>query len=87
MGSQAALDAPHTAVVGRVVVIVSQEVQQAVQGENLQLSGIGVPRLARLPPRGHRRDDDIAKESRRARRRPHANSRGLRRGPAEAASR
>jgi hypothetical protein len=38
--AQPPFEARHTAAVGRVVVIVSQEVQQAMQGQDFQLSSI-----------------------------------------------
>ena len=44
------------------LVIVPQEVQQAVQSQNSELDRIAVARLARLPPRDTSRNDDIAQK-------------------------
>ena len=60
MRAQPALRRAHAAAILRVVVIVAQQVQQAVEREDLQLGPLGVPRLARLPPRDAARDHDVA---------------------------
>ena len=49
VGAQAALQPRHPAAVGRVVVIVTQQVEKAVERQDLQLVGIGMPGFARLP--------------------------------------
>jgi hypothetical protein len=52
--AKAALDALHAASIGRVVVIVSEQVQQPMQSQHLELGGVGVPCFARLPSRSGR---------------------------------
>jgi hypothetical protein len=43
-------------------VIVSEEVQEAMQGEDLVLGELGVARISRLTPRDASRDDDLAEK-------------------------
>jgi hypothetical protein len=47
--AEPALEARHSSAVGRVVVIVTDQVQKAVQSQDLELLGVGMPRFARLP--------------------------------------
>jgi hypothetical protein len=60
LAPQAALDAQHPAVV--TLVIVAEEVQQAVQRKDLQLGQLRVVRVARLTPRDASGDDDVSQE-------------------------
>ena len=60
LAAQAALDAAHPAAVA--LVIVAEQVQQAVEREDAQLGQLGVARRARLTPRDAARDDDVAQK-------------------------
>src|SRR5712671_6947435 len=60
LSPQPALDALHAPVVA--LVIVAQEVQQPVQGQDSDLGAFGVAGLARLAPRHASGDDDVAEE-------------------------
>ena len=58
--TQPPLDPPHQAVVS--LVVVADEMQEAVEGENPKLSEIRVTGRARLPPRDAASDDDVSEE-------------------------
>jgi len=60
LAQQPLLDPAHAAVVARV--IVAEQVQQAVQRENLQFGELRVPCVARLTAGDAAGDDDVAQE-------------------------
>ena len=63
-GAKAALEPPHPPAVGRVVVIVTDQVEEAVQGQDLQFLTVGMPRLARLAAGAPGRDGDVGRRER-----------------------
>lgn len=58
LAAQAALDTQHPAIV--LLVVVAEEVQQAVKREHAQLGALGVPRVARLAASDAAGDHDVA---------------------------
>jgi hypothetical protein len=59
---ETSLGARHPSAILLVVVIVAEEVQQAMEREDAQLGCVRMPAVARLTPRDARRDDDVAEE-------------------------
>jgi len=56
--AEASFEAQHAAVV--LLVIVSEEVEEAVQSKNPELGALGVARRAGLAPGDASRDDDVS---------------------------